>query len=399
MSSNALDEVGSLGSLKKSWGSIYRKSRPGSRNSVGADGESINDFASDPNGRLLRLSRELKNHTFCFSQLRPHLIPKTNGKDRLICVPTVRDRVVQRALLNFLSDHYDKVLANRISYGFLRGRSVKDAVHAACELRTSHPWVLKTDISSFFDRIDRNILEKQFKKLIRERSLHRILTGAMHCEVATPSVSATRRIKRLGIQHGRGVRQGMPLSPFFANVVLHPFDANIIERRLNAVRYADDLIFFANSKSECADIYDFCVSSLSKLDLELPPLTPQSKSVIFAPNEPAEFLGLGISLTSNRYVPRLLNPQHVAIQISLLQLASVKELLARRITLSNLGRAIENRISGYISAYEACENILELEHNLHLIGQKIRRNLYSKELKIPLANLSNDARAFLALDS
>jgi len=191
----------------------------------------------------------------------------------------------------------------------------------------------------------------------------------------------------------------MPLSPFFANVVLHPFDANIIERRLNAVRYADDLIFFANSKSECADIYDFCVSSLSKLDLELPPLTPQSKSVIFAPNEPAEFLGLGISLTSNRYVPRLLNPQHVAIQISLLQLASVKELLARRITLSNLGRAIENRISGYISAYEACENILELEHNLHLIGQKIRRNLYSKELKIPLANLSNDARAFLALDS
>lgn len=394
---NAYQRVLTYTNLERNWRQLFNSTRQSSRNTSGSDGQSLNDFARDPKGELRTLARNLKSGAFAFSPLKPHLIPKPNGKYRLICVPTVRDRVTQRTLLEFLSKQYHSDLANSISYGFIRGRTVQDAAAKASKLRASHPWVLKTDIRAFFDQIDRALLDRQMRRLVRERSLHEILHSVITCEIGVVKRSQQREIQRLGIKVGLGVRQGMPLSPFLSNALLVPFDREIQKRGFAAVRYADDLVFFSDSEEGCKQILGECTIALEKLKLDVPGLALGSKTQIYQPDEPAEFLGLGLCKTDTGYSLRLLDAQREAIRNRILALGSVKELLAQRITLANLGSAVTNRISGYTAAYDCCDNIAELEHELECLRKKLLKRIYQNDLQIPITKLSAEALTFLAL--
>jgi RNA-directed DNA polymerase len=393
----ALSDIASYHALDAAWRSLFRRSRPYSRNTRGVDGLSINDFAVDPKPHLRRLALELSRGVFTFSLLRAHLIPKPSGKHRLICVPTVRDRVVQRTLLEFLTTKYQNQLANPISYGFIRYRTVKDAATLACERRSLLPWVFKTDITSFFDEIDRTLLEKAIRRMIRQRSLHPLLLDAVACEALPSSGSAAKKIKAMGVREGRGVRQGMPLSPLFANIILQDFDNEIVQGGYVAIRYADDLIFFADSERTCVEIHDFCRRELKKLGLAVPDVAPKSKSRIYKPEEPAEFLGLGLVREQQHYVLRLMPDQIERIRRELLQLGSISELLSRRVTLANLGSHIQNRVTGYFSAYEACTNVEALENEFDALTQRVLFSIYRDGLKIDIPSLSSEARTFLGL--
>lgn len=397
MPSSALQQVISIGSLRTAWRAIWNRSRPSSRNTRGIDGESLNDFKTDEKAGLRKLAADLAHGHFIFSPLRPHLIPKPSGKDRLICVPTVRDRIVQRALLDFLTKKYLKKLSNQISYGFVKHRTVQDAAHLACNHRKNFPWVFKTDITSFFDQIDRNLLNTAIKRVVREKTLHPYLIEVAECEVSPPGASAAKRIKALGIKRGRGVRQGMPLSPLFANLMLAEFDKTIVAAGYKAIRYADDLIFFAISESECHDIHALCRERLLDLNLAIPDVGPGSKSQIYPPTEPAEFLGLSLCQQGDKYVLKLMPNQIGKIRAELLQLGSITELLSRGITLANIGPQVHNRAGGYLSAYEACTNIGELENEMTGVTQKVLRRIYMDGLGINLATLSAEARTFLGL--
>ncbi len=394
---NAFQHVLTYTHLERNWRQLFNATRHFPSTPTGAAGKSLHDFARDPKGELRALTSKLKSGAFAFSPLKPHLIPKPNGKNRLICVPTVGDRVIQRTLLEFLSKKYHSHLANNISYGFVKGRTVQGAAAKACTLRASHPWVLKTDIRAFFDQIDRSLLDREMRRLVRENSLHDILHGAITCEIGTANKSQQREIQRLGIKKGLGVRQGMPLSPFMSNVLLVPLDRQIQKRAFAAVRYADDLIFFSDSEQGCKQILDECANALKELKLDVPSLGLDSKTRIYEPREPAEFLGLGLCKMETGYSLRLLDAQREAIRNRILALGSVKELLAQRINLASLGSAVANRISGYVAAYDCCDNITELEHELESLRKKLLRRIYQNDLQIPIAKLSAEARTFLAL--
>jgi len=399
MSSNARIQTLSLTSLSDAWSDIVSNTRPQSRNTAGVDGVTINDFAENPKFYLLGLARALAGGYFQFSELRPVLIKKPSGKDRLICVPTVKDRIVQKALLNFLSEKYQSKLANSISYGFIKDRSVKDAAAVACDARARNAWVFKTDITAFFDTVDRGILEQVLVKTIRERSLHGLLISAMHCEVSPPFGRASqRRIAALGIEHGRGLRQGMPLSPFFSNLLLGAFDDQVIKAGIPAVRYADDLIFFGDSRQECVSISDFCRVQFAKINLTIPPLdSPASKSVIYAPHEPAEFLGLELAPSKHGYELRLSDKQRERIRDEILCYGSIKELLSRKVSLRTLGSVLRSKRNGYLAAYENCANIAEIEAQLNDLERKCLVKIYKDELKMDLPKLGAEAHTFLGL--
>ncbi|PFH20450.1 reverse transcriptase (RNA-dependent DNA polymerase) [Burkholderia sp. JKS000303] len=396
---NAYSAALSLNALRNTWLNLYSKSSPRSRNSTGIDNVSINDFTADHKNHLIRLARRLRHREFQFSALRPHLIKKSNGKDRLICVPTVQDRIIQRALLDFLELRYSDRLANKVSYGFVRKRGVKLAVHDACELRKKYPWVYKTDITSFFDSIDRADLERALKRSIRESSLYPILAEAIHCEIDSVNGSAKKRIAALGIRPDRGVRQGMPLSPFLSNLMLAQFDKEIERRSLHAVRYADDLIFLASSRHECEQLAIFCTEQLAPIGLTVPPvgLEKESKSVIYEPGEPAEFLGVSLVPAADEYRLELTAKQIHGIRDELLGLGSIPELLARRITLAKLGSTLASRTHGYLAAYDMCHNVDSLERALEELQQKVLKKIYVDELKINIAGLNREARTFLGL--
>lgn len=398
MSINTYQKVFSYTALTKAWHELLANTKPKSRNTVGVDSVSINDFASNQKYLLLKLSKQLQAENFCFKELKPTLIQKTNGKDRLICVPTVEDRVVQRALLEFLSPRYHAKLANKVSYGFVKNRSVKEAAQAACTLRLAKPWVFKTDITSFFDSIDRDIMRSQLRKSIRERSLHRVLVAAMECEVAPLTRANKRRIAQLGIVPGKGLRQGMPLSPFYSNLLLFPFDSKVIKSGLSAIRYADDLIFFADSEEDCKRIAEFCEVEFANLKLSIPSLSiPESKSVVYSPSQPAEFLGLELALAEDKYQLRLSTKQIERIRSEILGYGSVKELLSRGIGLKSLGGVLNSKRNGFLAAYDACTNITELENALSDVERKCLLKIYQGELKLELSKLGAEVHTFLGL--
>lgn len=398
MATSSLNFIASPQSIEAAWKELLGRSRPKSRNTIGVDGVSINDFLRDPKPRLRSIARELRAGSYVFSSLRPHLVLKPTGKDRLICVPTVDDRVVQRAILNFLDAKYGTWLANPVSYGFIRGRNVEDAAKRACALREKHGWAFKTDISAFFDRVDRQQLHQRVVRHIRHRSLHRVLNTISSCEIEAPSGSSKRRIANLGIQKGIGVRQGMPLSPFFANLFLAPFDKEIQRAGLNAVRYADDLIFFADSREQCVEIEHFCKTMLARMNLQIPGLEENTKTIIAGPSEAIEFLGLGLTKVGAKYELVLLPEQRESIRSELLKLGSIPDLLSRKIQLADLGRAIDSRVAGYLHAYDCCTNHAELENDLDNIRQKILIRIYGPEgLAIDIKSLSSTKRTFLGL--
>ncbi|MFM0390025.1 reverse transcriptase domain-containing protein, partial [Paraburkholderia dipogonis] len=287
---------------------------------------------------------------------------------------------------------------NKVSYGFVKERGVKKAAKDACDLRAKHQWVYKTDITSFFDKIDRERLQWALKSAVRERSLHPILMQAIASEIATVKGSQATRILRLGIEHGKGVRQGMPLSPFFSNIMLSGFDQEIEQSGLRAVRYADDLIFFASSRNECEWIAMFCSKELGRLGLQVPPIEPDSKSVIYEPTEPAEFLGVSLTPYGGSYRVELTKAQIDVIRDELLKLGSIPELVSRKITLPMLGHLLALRRNGYLAAYDVCHNVSQLEHELVKLQQRVLRRLYADGLGIKLATLSGSARTFLGLE-
>lgn len=397
MPKTALSKVLSWHSLYEAWNALYKNSHPKSRNTQSSDGNSINDFAIDPDANLLKLVRDIQQKKFNFQRLRPYRIPKKNKKFRLICVPTVRDRIVQRALLKFLSNKYAKKFSNSISYGFIPGRGVKKAANQACQIRVKHPWVLKTDITSFFDQIKRADLISAIKSNIRERTLHPILIEAVNCEVDTSNKQAKKWTQELGIVEGQGIRQGLPLSPFFSNLVLKAFDTGVEKKGFQAIRYADDLIFFADSKQQCLEIFEYCKSELAQLGLLIPSIGINSKTEIFGPEENADFLGLGICPVNKKYELRLMPEQIIAIKTELMQLGDLQQLLSRKILLPSLGSFLRARISGYISAYDMCTNIKELENEMEGLHNKILRRIYETGLQIPISKLDATSRSFLGI--
>lgn len=399
MRETAYGLVTSAESLDDAWQLMVTKARPQSRMTSGVDGQTIDEIQRNPGRHIERLSSDLRSRSFKFSQLKPHFVPKPNStKERLICVPTVRDRIVQRSALTFLTKKYRSLLANDISYGFVEGRSVAEAAARACNLRKSRQWVYKTDIAAFFDTVGRDRLAETLKQRIKERSLWPLLLGAGACEVAADRPGVKAKLAKTGIREGLGVRQGMPLSPFFANLFLSGFDREVIKRKFAAVRYADDLIFLADSENQCLEIDEFCRVELSRIGLAIPLLSAATKTIIWRPEQEAEFLGLGLRANAGQYELILMKSQYDKIREQLLLLGSIEYLNSRGITLATLGAHIQARISGYMSAYQHCTNLAELERALSDLHAKVLRLVYGPSgLKIELNNLGSAERAFLGI--
>lgn len=393
MASSALRSVFSTERLRSAW--AYVNTRTKNPLSSGTDGHTLQAFNQGLSENLRALQRELwSDKGYEFSPLLPLLVPKPSGKLRLISVPTVRDRVVQRALLDYLSEGDKCGIQNEVSYGFVRERTVRKAVTRVTNLRQRFPWAYKADISSFFDSLERGVLDGLVPKTVRSAAIRELLAKACRCEIAPASLGAEKNIKKMGIRRGYGVRQGMALSPLFANLMLRDFDRSARSAQLNLVRYADDLIFLARSESECQSIAQFCDRELALLNLRLEP----EKTVISAPNETAEFLGVGIVRWNHAYSARVMDKQVRKIQDRLTAMPDMQNLAREGITLSKFIQRVDGVISGYIGAYEFCDNLDEVEHKLAALKQQLIHSVLRQALGIDPTKLSVVQMAFLGIE-
>ncbi|MHA2086329.1 MAG: group II intron reverse transcriptase/maturase [Planctomycetota bacterium] len=251
------------------------------KGAAGVDGQTIEDFAGDLQKNLDMLVKELREKSYRPFPVKRVEIPKAGGGKRKLGIPTVRDRVVQQALLEILQPIFDPEF-HPSSYGYRPGRSCHQAIAKATMFIRNYErqWVVDMDLSKCFDTLDHDIIIKAFRKRVTDGSILKLLRMFLQSGVMTEE----------GWQAStKGSPQGGVISPLIANVCLDAFDQFMKSRKHRIVRYADDTLIFTRSKSAAENARKQATRYLEgKLKLTV----NQQKTHIVHSSEGVKFLGV-----------------------------------------------------------------------------------------------------------
>lgn len=212
------------------------------KGAAGIDGMSIGDFPSFARVHLPRILAQIREGRYAPAAVRRVWIPKPNGEKRPLGIPTVLDRVIQQSLAQILSPIFDAGFSDE-SFGFRYGRRASDAVqHVGEHAQGGYRWGVECDLKSFFDIVNHDLLMREVSSKVRDKRVLRLIGKYLRAGVKLENGTTDKTPK--------GVPQGGPLSPLLANIMLDPLDRKIEEMGMPFVRYADDFLVLAKSKSE-----------------------------------------------------------------------------------------------------------------------------------------------------
>jgi len=200
-------------------------------------------------------------------------IPKSNGKKRLLGIPTVIDRMLQQAVGQVLCNHYDMEFEDN-SYGFRPGRSAHQAVHRSFGyINSGHRYIVDIDLKTFFDEVDHCLLLQILYRKVKCRQVLRLIRKWLRAPIQLNGKLVKRR---------KGVPQGSPLSPILSNIMLDVLDKELTGMGVNYVRYADDFSIYCQEEKEAEAVQGKIYRFLQE-KLHLP--INEEKSGIRTPNE------------------------------------------------------------------------------------------------------------------
>lgn len=166
-------------------------------------------------------------------------IPKSNGGNRLLGIPTVLDRTVQQAINQYLSPMYESEFSE-YSYAFRPNRSAHQAIkQALAYINEGYQYVIDIDLKSFFDLVNHDYLMSLLSSKISDPMLMKLIRRYLKAGIMLN-----------GLEHEResGTPQGSPLSPLLSNIILNELDKELTKRHLRFVRYADDVSIYLKSQ-------------------------------------------------------------------------------------------------------------------------------------------------------
>jgi RNA-directed DNA polymerase len=217
------------------------------RGAPGVDSQTFAEIEAYGEERWLGvLAEELRNRTYCPQAVRRVWIPKADGKQRPLGIPTIRDRVVQTAAVMVLEPIFEADLLDE-QYAYRPERSALDAVRRVHRLlNTGHTEVVDADLSGYFDSIPHTELMKSVARRISDRHVLHLLKMWLQMPVEEEDERGRKvRTTRARDEH-RGTPQGAPISPLLSNLYMRRFVLGWrvlrYEQRLKAyiVNYADD---------------------------------------------------------------------------------------------------------------------------------------------------------------
>jgi len=260
---NLFHHVYAVDHLRQAYFELKKQAAPG------MDGQTWSDYGQELESNLLNLSHRLARGTYHAAPVKRVFIPKPGGRRRPIGIPTLEDKIVQRAATAVLGAVYEADFKG-FSYGFRPGKSAHLALDAlAVAIQTKRVnFVLDADIRSFFDTLDHQCLMQFVEHRIADRRVLRLLPKWLNAGV----MEAGRRIEQ-----EEGVPQGGSISPLLANLYLHyALDRWADQWRKRQakgdcviVRYADDFVIGLEHEADANKLLDELRERFHKFNLEL----------------------------------------------------------------------------------------------------------------------------------
>jgi group II intron reverse transcriptase/maturase len=352
-----LHHVYNVDQLRAAYYALKRDAAPG------VDGETWRHYGEALEANLADLSERLKGRAYRAKPVKRAYIPKADGRQRPLGIPTLEDKVVQRATVEVLNAIYESDFLG-FSYGFRPGRSQHDALDAlyAGLLTEQVNWVLDADIRGFFEAIDHEWLVKFIEHRIADQRVVRLIQKWLNAGVLE---DGTRTWS------AEGTPQGGSISPLLSNVYLHyVFDLWAHRwRRTHAhgdvivVRYADDFIVGFQHRADAERFLADLRERFTKFSLELHP--EKTRLLEFGPyaaenrrgagqGKPETFNFLGFThICGKKRNGRFTVVRQTIRQRLQAKLSEVKAELRRRLhdPIPTVGRWLRSVILGHLQYY------------------------------------------------
>jgi RNA-directed DNA polymerase len=330
------------------------------RGSAGVDGMTVQQLPEFLKQHWPAIREQLLSGTYKPQPVKGVEIPKPDGGNRKLGIPTVLDRFVQQAVMQVLQDRWDGTFSD-YSYGFRPGRSAHQAVEQAQQyIAEGCRWVVDLDLEKFFDRVNHDKLMARIAERVSDKRLRKLIRAFLRAGVMEDGLVSPV---------DEGTPQGGPLSPLLSNIVLDELDRELERRGHRFARYADDSNIYVRSRRAGERVMESMVRFITtKLKLKV----NQQKSAVARPWE-RKFLGF--SFTWNREPKRRIAPK--AVQRFKQR---VRELTRRTkgVSIERMAEELAQYLRGWIGYFGRCQTPSVLQGLEEWIRRRLRSVIWKQ---------------------
>ncbi len=330
------------------------------KGSAGVDGLDIDQTARFLKGVWPEIRERLLRGLYRPQPVRRVAIPKPDGGERELGIPTVTDRLIQQALLQVLQPLLDPTFSEH-SYGFRPGRRAHDAVMAAqAYVQSGRRIVVDVDLEKFFDRVNHDILMDRLGKRIGDTAVLALIRAYLNAGILSDGVVLERY---------QGTPQGGPLSPLLANVLLDEVDRELQRRGHCFVRYADDCNVYVRSLKAGVRV----MALLRRLYAKLRLVVNEAKSAV-ASAFGRKFLGYSLWVAKGGEIKR---------RVANKPMATFKQRV-RQLTRRSGGRSmaeVVERLRPYLLGWQAYFRLAQTPKVWRELDEWLRHRLRAIQLK------------------
>ena len=335
----------------------------GKKGAAGVDWQTVEDFAEQEREELARLHEQLREGSYCPAPVRRTWIPKPGSSEkRPLGIPTVRDRVVQTALVHVLEPILDATFHER-SYGFRHGRSCHAALCCVEELLAAgYVYVVDADLKSYFDTIPKDRLLEIIRQKVSDRRVLGLVKQFLDQGILEELRTWTPE---------SGVPQGAVLSPVLANAYLNPLDYLLAEQGFELVRYADDFVILCRTREEAESALDAVRQWVIRMGLTL---HPEKTQIVDAREKCFSFLGY--TFRGQLRFPRAKSLRKFVDRL--------RELTPRKsgASLETIIQRLNRSVRGWFNYFRHCQWSIFRDYD-GLIRRRLRRLLLKRHRRNP----------------